>query len=1504
MSLTLVVLLGCVYLANCQPPPTPAPWPAKVTLTGHSETVYAIAYRPDGKQILTGSFDLSARLWDANTGKLVKSFGGATGHTNTLLTVAFAPDGQTFLTGSSDNSLRLWDVPGDVPRHTLTLPAGVSAITVSADGTRVAVGTEQGGIKVANAVDGKDVATLAGGVGAITATALSGDGKWLLAGGADGSVRFINPANGALVTTVVAHSSPIQAVAIHPGNTLAFTTGTDGVVKFWPLPPPLSKPLPAHADAATAVAFTADGSGLFTAGADKAVRVFNTANGQAGRPFEGLPSPAHTLAAAGTHVAVGATDGTLVIWGPDAKPLAVLPAHTGAITGLALTGDGKQLTSVGADGVLKTWSLPPLPTKAYAHPDAVRATLATADGKRLFTASADKIVRQFKLSDNNLERQFAGHTSAVTALALNPAGDILATAGIDDGIRLWAVATGKESARLVGHVGPLTNLFFANNGLLSTSADGVVKFWQVPPAAPKVFAHPDAVAGQSLLADGKRLLTLGNDKQVRLWNLGNGTVERQVPTGAAPALVAVLNADASLLALATPDKNVSIVKDGKELKKFLVPALAKALAWSADSKNLIVGGADGTLKLFDWNAAKETKSVAAHANGLAGMLLAAKGDVLVSTGADNHLRWWNAGDLTPRGQAALPAAGIGLALSADGTHAIALTGPAAILLPLAEGKTKPALALNPPATSIAVAPNGSAWAVGSADGKVRVFDPAGQLLEWFAHDAAVTSVAFTPDGKALTSTSADKSARLWSRANAWSVPTGVGLTHAVVVGANLAVSGADGQVRWLDATGKLIRAAALHAGGATALAATADGRWVASTGADKSVKVQQAADGKIVATLALPAAGERLALSADGKRTAVASAGQVLLFDSLSGRALVSVPSAGPVRSLSFAADQRQLVIAGDDKQARLVDPVVQAAYAVHAGGATGAYYHPSAQSVYSAGADKTIKLTNLADGQPVRTLPLPGPATAFTVAKDGAVVAAASGKVVKVWQADGKELATFTHPADVTALNLSADRLRLVSGATDNLARVWDIATGKEVQAFPHGAAVRAVAFHPTTPTIATASADKSVNLHPIAVARLSVIGPAPVRSLAPSTSGNTLIVAGDEPAAKGINTTNGNPERAFEATPGPITGLALNKGGQFAALAGADGHIRIFTAGDGKFVAQFKVSGPVKQLAFHPTQPLLVGALANAATLWNVNVQPGQPIPPEFGTVVESFASAGPITGLGFTGDGNTLVTGSADKTARVWKLAASVPIRKFDHPNLVDTVAYHPGGKLAATGCHDGNVRIWDIERGPVVRTIAAHTTPAPQPIYCVVWAPDGKSLVSTCYDGGAKLWGEGGNLIREFRPYKEKEFDKGHREAIFTAVFTPDGKFLYTGSSDKLIKKWDVNTGQVVQDLVNPAFAPPAKNPSPLPVLPQSHPGWVYALRLTPDGKTLVSGGSANRLQGYLALWNAEGKLVRGQEVPFGPIYNLAIAPDGKAVALGCGANVRGEAAANGIVVPLP
>jgi WD40 repeat protein len=616
----------------------------------------------------------------------------------------------------------------------------------------------------------------------------------------------------------------------------------------------------------------------------------------------------------------------------------------------------------------------------------------------------------------------------------------------------------------------------------------------------------------------------------------------------------------------------------------------------------------------------------------------------------------------------------------------------------------------------------------------------------------------------------------------------------------------------------------------------------------------------------------------------------IRVLDVSSGKELLTLAEhTGAIRSLAFHADNRTLVSAGADKSARLLDIGVVAVWEAHPGGVTAAAFHSNGTQALTGGADKSVKLWDLAGAKMVRAFgPLADPISDVTFNRDFTQVGAAAGKTVKVWNlGDGKELLTLSHPADVTSLSFSVDKAKLVTGAADNFVRVWDTASGKELQSFGHAGPVRSVVFHPNNTTVLSGSADKTVAVNTLSAVRVIPAAMAPVRGLALIPAATHVLAASDDKTVKLLNLSNGAAERTFTGMEGPARAVAVTRNAALVAVGGAEPVVRLFNFADGKPVGTLKAPAPVRGLAFSPNNQTLAAACEDKSlATWNVVYNPGQPPPADFGKPLQTYTHGAAVADVVFAPDSVTFYSASADKTARAWKFASDAPTKSFAHPNFVDTVAFNPAGNQLATGCHDGIVRIWDIAKSQVLKPITAYQGQQPF-IYSVAWSPDGKQVACSGYDPAIKLFdATGGALVKEFKGYKEKESEKGHRDSVFSIAFSPDGKLLASGSTDYTIKLWNVADGSVVREFVNPNLKPAGTSS------PTAHPGWVYSLRFTPDGKYLVSAGSSMANKGYLAVWSvADGKLLHGQEMPLGVFYSVALSPDGKRLAIGAGPHSR-------------
>jgi WD40 repeat protein len=125
---------------------------------GHTYKVSAVAFSPDGRLVLTGSWDATARLWNTATGQQIRSFQG---HANLINAVAFSPDGRFVLTGSADSTARLWDTASGQQIHVFEGHSGsVSAVAFSPDGRFVLTGSSDTTARLWDAATGKQIANL------------------------------------------------------------------------------------------------------------------------------------------------------------------------------------------------------------------------------------------------------------------------------------------------------------------------------------------------------------------------------------------------------------------------------------------------------------------------------------------------------------------------------------------------------------------------------------------------------------------------------------------------------------------------------------------------------------------------------------------------------------------------------------------------------------------------------------------------------------------------------------------------------------------------------------------------------------------------------------------------------------------------------------------------------------------------------------------------------------------------------------------------------------------------------------------------------------------------------------------------------------------------------------------------------------------------------------------------------------------------------------------------
>jgi WD40 repeat protein/serine/threonine protein kinase len=454
-------------------------------LKGHASLALAARFSNDGRWVVSGSNDLTIRVWEVATGRCIRTFRG---HTHPVRGVYLTPNGARLLSLSGNNGLRLWDTQLLCsPKKPLRVPMLLSRVVSTEETVRTRNEFEDylKNAKDAAAVEKYDetlqwirkMRELEG-----FETYRKSFSPWKLAG------RFSvkSESIGAWCSqTYDGDGGEVRSAALSDDARLIVSGGWDGCIRLWHAPTGRClREFKGHTDWVRSIVLTPDDRKVVSAGWDKTIRVWDVSTGEC---------------------------------------LHVLTGHTKQIESVRLALEGRIAVSVGWDGFVRLWNLTEgvAVRSIEAHSGRINDVAITKDGRTILSCGEDDHVKVLNTSDGSIQATFEANQKGVTAGAVREDGRWAVTAGNSGSLKVWDLVKRKLHAELLGHTSAVVAVCFSTDGewILSGSRDRTIRLWNLSTLECRrtMRGHADTVTSLAISRDTRWALSASADETVRLW---------------------------------------------------------------------------------------------------------------------------------------------------------------------------------------------------------------------------------------------------------------------------------------------------------------------------------------------------------------------------------------------------------------------------------------------------------------------------------------------------------------------------------------------------------------------------------------------------------------------------------------------------------------------------------------------------------------------------------------------------------------------------------------------------------------------------------------------------------------------------------------------------------------------------------------------------------------------------------------------------------------------------
>lgn len=506
-------------------------------LRGHKDQIDMATFSPDGKRVLSVSGDGTARLWAAPSGVLQAVLRG---HTGLILWGTFSPDGERVLTAGLDGTARVWDIKTGTIRHTLALHnAPVRTAVATADSKRIITAGDDQTIRIWSMQTGQELTVLRGHSQQVMFAFVSSNDHHIVSGDMSGAIRLWSGASGKHLNTLrgsfefsnVIFSADGSYMATNGDETMAQQIW-DGNTGF-----PIAR-LSGHAAPSSTVALSQDGRYALTVGLeppDTTLRLWHTLNGDNIATLQGAPASSRTIGTSVDGRWIVAVDANRVARVFDWKTGSVVYAHPLRFRGpssIGLSPDSKHLAVGYEDGSFEVLDTVTGHTQLRGvFPECKSATVAfSPDGKWLVLVGQDSVIHRWDVPRFSVAPTL-GLSDWARSLTFSPDSRWLA-ARLKNTVSIMNVASGRMHRELehpkerpdAQYQIMYVNFSNDSHRIVTASYDRTARIWDVETGkvSGTLRGHSAFVNSAAFSPDGTRVATSSGDGTARIWDATTG----------------------------------------------------------------------------------------------------------------------------------------------------------------------------------------------------------------------------------------------------------------------------------------------------------------------------------------------------------------------------------------------------------------------------------------------------------------------------------------------------------------------------------------------------------------------------------------------------------------------------------------------------------------------------------------------------------------------------------------------------------------------------------------------------------------------------------------------------------------------------------------------------------------------------------------------------------------------------------------------------------------------